>query len=146
MNKEERYLCEAGYPRAVWRPPVEQRRVWENWLKGLLVAIGSCVAVGFFLGNGYGPQEPTAHMERLAKQLDGMTTITPETARMIARMVSQPGYDCDRIACDAQLKERNRAVRADLATVMVAKISGEEVENPLSRRPAKSAANRPPGT
>jgi hypothetical protein len=121
----------------MWRAPAdpEQRRVWENWLKGLLVAIGSCVAATFFLGNGYGPDETTAHMERLVKQLDRMTTITPETARMIARLVSQPGYDCDRVACDARLRERNRAVRADLATAMVVKISGEEVEIALSRRP-----------
>jgi hypothetical protein len=137
MNREERYLCEVGYPRAVWRAPAdpEQRRVWENWLKGLLLAIGSCVVITLLLGKGYGPHDTTAQMERLVKQLDRMTTISPEAARAIAGMVSQPGYDCDRVACDARLRERNRAVRADLATALVTKASGEEVEIALSGRP-----------
>jgi hypothetical protein len=143
---EERYLCEAGYPRAIWRAPAdpEQRRVWENWLMGMLVAIGTCVAVTFFLSKGYGPQETTAQMERIVKQLDQIKTITPETARAIERMVSQPSYKCDHLPCDAQLKDRNHAVRAQLATLLAAKTSGEEVAS--SQRPAGRAVNRRPGT
>jgi hypothetical protein len=106
------------------------------------VAIASCVAVGFFLGNGYGPGEPTAHMERLAKQLDGMTMITPETARTIARIVSLPGYDCDRIACDAQLKERNRAVRAYLATLMATTTRARRSTSPHEGQQSRRSAGR----
>ena len=127
MNRQERYLCEAGYPRAVWRPPAdpEHRRVWEQWLKGLLVTIASCVALALFLGKDYGPQDTTAQMEHIAKQLEKMDHAAPQTVQAIQDLMSKPGYDCERVACGAALKQRNRAVRARLRTLLAARATGQ---------------------
>jgi hypothetical protein len=98
---EARYLCEAGYERAAWRPPAgPEQIVLEKWLKGFLAAIAVCVAaIGLVtaLNNNFGPSATTDRMERIVAQLDRMNAVRPETAQAIARIISQPGYDCARI-------------------------------------------------
>jgi polysaccharide pyruvyl transferase WcaK-like protein len=125
MTAPEKYLCEVGYARAAWHWPTnpEQQHARDRWLIGLLVAVTSCLAVITVLGlnHSFGPHATTAHIERIATRLDRMTTIHPNTANAIMRIVGQPGYDCDRVACDAQLAARNSAAHARLATALAAK-------------------------
>jgi hypothetical protein len=139
IDLEERYLSEAGYERAAWRPPAgpEHEPVRERRLKGLMVAVAACCVVGLVvtLNNNFGPDETTARMERILTQLDQMNSIRPETAQAITRIISQPGYDCERIACDAKLKARNMAVRFRLETLLTAKALAGELEFASSMKP-----------
>jgi hypothetical protein len=120
-------LGEACYQRAAWRPPADeaQRRVLERWLAGLLLAIGLCVAMALFLNSSFGPQEMTGRMERMIKQLDTLREIPPETAQVIERVIRQPGYDCNQVSCDVQLKSRNSAVRAQLFSLLEKRLTSE---------------------
>jgi hypothetical protein len=124
---EQGYLCDAGRARAAWharpRPQPAERRAWDKWLVGLVIAVASSVALGLMLmlNSTFGPYEATARMERVAAHLDRMGSIRPETARAIMRVISQPGYDCEQVACDATLKRRNLAVRFRLASLVTAK-------------------------
>jgi hypothetical protein len=135
---EALYVCEAGYERVSWRPPAgPEQIVLEKWLKGFLAVITLCVAaIGMVtvLNNNFGPSATTDRMERIVAQLDGMNAIRPETAQAIARIMSQPGYDCERVACDQNLKARNMAVRFRLETSLALKAGGVEVAS--SARPA----------
>jgi hypothetical protein len=140
---EARYLCEAGYERASWRPPAgPEQIVLEKWLKGFLAAIAACVVgIGLVtvLNNNFGPSATTDRMERIVAQLDRTSAIRPETAQAIARIISQPGYDCDRVACDQNLKARNMAVRFRLETSLALKSSAVA----SSATPAAAAASQP---
>ena len=68
------------------------RHVGEGAFKGLLVAIGSCLAVicllslGSFLNQVFGRGETTALVERMATPRAGMKTIAPETPLVIERI------------------------------------------------------------
>ena len=64
------------------------------------------------------PLEATVEMERFAGQATHVKTIHPDTAREIARLMSRPGHDCDRVRCSEQLRARNHAVRTRLETLM----------------------------
>ena len=125
MNPHERhrYFAEAGYPPTSGNPPAdpEQRRAFEETLAGVFIAAGLCVLILIFLNTSFGPPSMTARMERVVQQLDGMKEISPETAQAIERLVSQPGYDCYRVSCDAQLTARNGAVRAQLSSLLAKK-------------------------
>jgi hypothetical protein len=140
IDLEARYLCEAGYERAVWRPPAvsEHQPVRERRIKGLMIALAACCVVGMLvaLNNNFGPHETTARMERILTQLERMHSIRPEIADAITRIISQPGYDCERIACDANLKARNMAVRFRLETSLAAKALVGEREVASTMRPA----------
>jgi hypothetical protein len=140
---EARYLCEAGYERVSWHAPAGPEQVaLEKWLKGFLAMIASCVAViGVIavLNNNFGPRALTDRMERIVAQLDRISTIRPETAHTIARVISQPGYDCEQVACDQNLKARNMAVRFRLETSLALKAGGVDVASSL--QPAAGMAS-----
>jgi hypothetical protein len=134
---EHRFLCGPGHPRASWHAPSNpaQRRVWTMWLLCLLAFIGANVAIIFLFNKGFSPNDTTAQMEQIAKQLERMKTIKPEVAQVIERIISLPRYDCSRVECPAVLAEHNRAVRARL-TSMLAGVSPQEVDIALSAKPA----------
>ena len=141
---EARYLCEAGYERAAWRPPAgPEPAVRERWLTGLLVAVAAFGAIGFAVSpsNDFGPRETTDRMERIIAQLDRMSAIRPETAQAIARVISQPAYDCEQVACDPMIKARNMAVRFHLETSLAEKASAGGVEVASSLKPAGGIAS-----
>jgi hypothetical protein len=142
---EARYLCEAGYARAAWRSPgsPERQVIPDKWLKGLLVAIAACGAIGLAMAsrNDFGPRETTARMERMIEQIDRMSAIRPETAQAIARVISQPAYDCDQVACDQNLKARNMAVRFGLETSLAEKASAGAVEVASAMKPSDGIAS-----
>ena len=140
IDLEERYLCEAGYERAAWRRPAgpEHQPMRERQIKGLLLVLAACFIVGTIvtLNNNFGPDETTARMERILTQLERMHSIRPENAEAITRIISQPGYDCERIPCDANLKARNMAVRFRLETSLAAKALAGELEVASTMKPA----------
>lgn len=146
IDLEERYLSEAGFERAAWGPPAgpEHPPGPERRLKGLMVAAAACFVVGLVvtLNNNFGPDETTARMERILTQLDRMNSIRPNTAQAITRIISQPGYDCERIACDAKLKARNMAVRFRLETSLAAKAVAGELDLVSSMNPASEIMPR----
>jgi hypothetical protein len=140
---EARYVCEAGYERVSWRAPAgPEQIVLERWLKGFLAVIALCVAgIGLVtvLNNNFGPSATTDRMERIVAQLDRTSAIRPETAEAIARIISQPGYDCERVACDQNLKARNMAVRFRLETSLALKALAVA----SSATPVGAAASQP---
>ena len=69
----------------------------------------------------------TAQMERFAENLERVTAIPTKTAREIARVIGQPGYDCNHVTCSAQLKERNRAARAKVSSLLATNEVVQEV-------------------
>jgi hypothetical protein len=73
------------------------------------------------------PTEATVQMERFAENLERVTTISAKTAREIARVIGQPWYDCNHVTCSAQLKERNRAARAKVTSLLAMKEVLQEV-------------------
>ena len=135
---EERYLCEAGYDRASWRAGinVEQRRVSVSCLMCLIVFVGSVCAAILSMHKGDVAEETTVQLERILSRLDKLQTITPKAAQALGQIVGQPQYQCGRMDCDARLKERNRAARAHLATLLESKTLAEEIDIALSGRPA----------
>jgi hypothetical protein len=139
IDLEARYLCEAGYERAAWRPATAADhhpvRPWP--IKGLMTVLAACFVIGTLvaLNNNFGPDETTTRMERILTQLERMHSVRPETAQAVARIISQPGYDCERIACDANLKARNMAVRFRLETTLAAKALAGELEVASTMRP-----------
>jgi hypothetical protein len=146
MDLEARYLCEAGYERAVWRPPAgpEHQPVRERRIKGLMTMLAVCFVVGIImaLNSGFGPDVTTARMERILTQLERMHSIRPVTAEAITRIINQPGYDCERIACDANLRARNMAVRFRLETSLAAKALVGELEVASTMRPTGQQLDR----
>ena len=123
MNPHERhrYFAEAGFPPTSGNPPVdpEQRRAFEETLAGVYCC-RAMRANPHFSEHQLCPTM-TARMERVVQQLDGMKEMSLETAQAIERLVSQPGYDCNRVSCDAQLTARNSAVRAQLSSLLAKK-------------------------
>jgi hypothetical protein len=91
------------------------------------------------LNNNFGPSATTDRMERIVAQLDRTSAIRPETAEAIARIISQPGYDCERVACDQNLKARNMAVRFRLETSLALKALAVA----SSATPVGAAASQP---
>jgi len=146
IDLEARYLCEAGYERAAWRQPAgpEHHPVRERRIKGLMTTLAACFIVGMLVAssNNFGPDETTVRMERILTQLERMHSIRPETAEAITRIINQPGYDCERIACDANLKARNMAVRFRLETSLAAKALVGELEVASTMRPASEQLDR----
>ena len=99
-------------------------------LCGWLMAVFACAclaAVLVWADSRMRPMEATAQMERFAENLERVTAIPTKTAREIALVTGQPGYDCNHVACSAQLKERNRAARAKLSSLLAMKEVVQEV-------------------
>jgi hypothetical protein len=115
-------LDEAGYERVVWRDPSHPKPHTERWLLGAGAACLVLVVIAA-LNDNFGPHAATARMERILVQLDRMSAIRPETARAAMRIIRQPGYDCEQVACDTRLKARNMAVRFRLETLLATKAS-----------------------
>jgi hypothetical protein len=65
-----------------------------------------------------GPLEATAQMERLAGKIERARMLDRGTVYEIARIMRAPAYDCSQIACRAQLRAQNSAVRARLAKAL----------------------------
>jgi adenylate/guanylate cyclase family protein len=77
--------------------------------------------------------EATVRMERLAKGLEHADKIAPETKLEIRRLIHNPWYDCNQVACRKTLEMRNHAVREHLQFVLV----GDEAPSMLSARGLK---------
>jgi hypothetical protein len=145
-NSEQRYLCGSAYARAVWTPPSAlDERVWGRWLKGLGTVIASTAAFALFLASGSTnrPLEATVQMERLAVKLEQMKSIHPETAQTIARLVLQPAYDCNQVACSAAVQARNIAARSRLKATVArsgeTQVAGEMPRSNISSGPTMEA-------
>ena len=114
-----------GHSPAVCSPPaaIERRLMWRKWLKGGVAAIAFSGAVAlFWVARGtVPPLEATAQMERLAAKVERAQSIPPDTVREITRLIGQPWYDCNQVACNAQLQARNSAVRNRLKTLIATK-------------------------
>jgi hypothetical protein len=67
------------------------------------------------------PLEATVQMKQMAAKVEQTKFIHPNTAHAITRYIDQRGYDCDKVACSAQLQARNRAVRTRLETLITKK-------------------------
>ena len=118
------FLIDAGHPRAIFRPPTDpkERLTWRRWLKGGLATIvfSTAAALLWAAGGTARPLEATVQMEQLAAKVEQAKLIHPNTAHAITRYIDQRGYDCDQVACSAQLQARNRAVRNRLK-ILIAK-------------------------
>jgi hypothetical protein len=116
------FLIDAGHPRAVFSPPTDpkERLTWSRWLKGgLATIVFSAAAALFWAAGGMArPLEATVQMEQMAAKVEQTKFIHPNTAHAITRYIDQRWYDCDKVACSAQLQARNRAVRNRLKTLM----------------------------
>jgi hypothetical protein len=125
LRESPPYLCGVAYPRAVWRLPAdaEQRRAWTACLKVTAAVLALAVAFPLFLISGKSAIEATVEMERLAARLEHATSVDPQTSREIKQLISKPWYDCNQIACDAQLQLRNAAVHIRLQNRLIAKAS-----------------------
>ena len=97
--------------------------MWSKWLKGTIGAIALTSAVAFSLAaSGTNrPFEATVEMEQLAAKLEHAKAIHPKTAHEIRRLIGQPRYDCNQVACSAQLEGRNSAVRKQLEALIAKK-------------------------
>ena len=118
------FLVNAGHSTAVLRPPAdgEEFRTWAKWLKGGAAAISLAVALALCWAAGtVRPLEATIQMERLAAKVEQTAVIHPNTAREFARLVDQHGYDCNQVACGAQLHARNSAARNRLTGLIAMK-------------------------
>jgi len=86
---------------------------------GWLVAAPLCAClVALLIWRGSSPLEATSQMELMAEKLQSMRPIPATTAREIARVIRQPWYDCDRVACPKTLEARNRAARQKLSDLL----------------------------
>jgi len=142
-GSDQEYLCGAGHARAVWIRPEnpEQRLVWGRWLKGLTSVIAATSAVAWIAAsaNLTRPLEATAQMERLAGKIERAKMLDQETVHEIARLIRQPAYDCNQIACTTQLQARNSAARASLAKA-VARHESPVIEAAAAPRQADDAS------
>ncbi|MGA7387983.1 MAG: hypothetical protein WA322_04500 [Pseudolabrys sp.] len=96
-----------------------------------LILVGIAVnRAGIGANNRQRVLEATVEMESLATKLDHAMKIAPETKLEIARIINQPWYNCNQMACPTVLETRNRAARAHLRTVL----EGSGVPTELSAR------------
>ncbi len=118
------FLVNAGHSTAILRPPVdgEEFLIWAKWLKGGAAAISLSAALALCWAAGtVRPLEATIQMERLAAKVEQTAVIHPNTARELARLMDQHGYDCNQVACGAQLHARNNAARNRLTGLIAMK-------------------------
>ena len=119
------FLTDIGHSHAVFTPPADigERRKWRKWLGTGVAAITLSTAVALIWAgtSAVQPLEATVQMERLTVKMEHAKSIDPETAREVRRLISQPWYDCNQIACSAPLQARNSAVRDRLKTLIAKK-------------------------
>ena len=99
-------------------------------LCGWLMAVFACACLAALFAwtdSRMRTTEATAQMERFAESLERVTTISAKTAREIAGVIGQPWYDCSHVTCSAHLKERNRAARAKVTSLLAMKEVLQEV-------------------
>jgi len=87
----------------------------------MAAVLALAVAFPLFLISGKSAIEATVEMERLAARLEHATSVDPQTSREIKQLISKPWYDCNQIACNAQLQLRNAAVHTRLQNHLIAK-------------------------
>ena len=124
MTSSEQWgLGAAGYALAAGRAPAdaEERRPWARWPKGSAIALAAMAALGVFLASGSTtrPLDATIRMEQLASRLEHSQAIHPDTAHAVARLIAKPWYDCNQVACSAQLRIRNDMARARLEALLL---------------------------
>lgn len=119
------FLINAGHPTAVFRPPADDEalRVWRTWIKGGVAAISlsTMLALLWAAGGPLRPLEATVQMEGLAAKVEQAANLHPDTARELARLIDQRGYDCRYVTCGADLQARNSAARNRLETLIAIK-------------------------
>ena len=116
-----------GHPSALLLRPRdgEGAVAWRMWLKGGAAAVALSVALALCWAAGRQPVEATARMEQAAAKMERMRIIHPDLAGEIARLMSRPEYDCNRVACSAALQTRNGAARNRLTILMARKAPSE---------------------
>ena len=95
---------------------------WDSLLRAvLLMAVGVVLIAVLVPGAWIDRQhmlEATIRMERLAKTLENVKTITPDTASEVSRLMQRRESDCRQTACEAALEARNHAARSRLKMLL----------------------------
>jgi hypothetical protein len=113
-------------------------------LRGWLIVVAACVgwAAIMMATGGMRPADTTAQMELLAQKLNRRTAIPADTANELARLIARPGYDCDHVACSAELAVRNEAARTRLKQLLASKVPANALDVSASRAlPVAAAEN-----
>ena len=78
----------------------------------------------------------TDQIEKLTAILERATAIGPNEAREIIQLIRQPIYDCNQIACSAELEQRNHLARSKLKSQLARKALPDEnaTSNDASRQ------------
>lgn len=90
-------------------------------IPALLVLALAIVPLGWASGSPARPLEATVLMERLAAKIEHTQKLHPDTAREIARLMSEPPSDCTRVKCNGPLPARNAAARQHLELLVARK-------------------------
>ncbi len=65
--------------------------------------------------------EATAQIEELAALVEHAKAIVPTTAQEISQLIRQPSFDCNQVACGADLERRNYRARSKLRDLLAKK-------------------------
>jgi hypothetical protein len=65
--------------------------------------------------------EATEQIEKLATLVKHAKAIAPNTAQEISQLIRQPSYDCNQVACWADLERRNYCARSKLEALLAKK-------------------------
>ncbi len=87
----------------------------------LSVLVLAIAPLGWASGSPARPIEATVLMEGLAAKIEHAQKLHPDTAREIARLMSQPSTDCTRVTCSEPLRARNAAARRHLELLVASK-------------------------
>src|SRR5262249_6961539 len=82
--------------------------------------------------------EATVRMEQLAKNLEHAKRIAPATSLEVAKLIREPKYDCNQVACRTALEMRNQTVRARLQSMLAI----SNAENPQTTSSLGHAVGR----
>jgi hypothetical protein len=138
QTTEHPYVCGAGHVRAVWTRPdtAADRATWTRWCKRTAGMLAATAAVTVLIAAGIParPLQATLEMEQLAARLERVRAIHPDTAGTIATLIDRPGYDCNRVACDARLHDRNDAARARLKGLIASSQRGIQTAGAVAAR------------
>jgi hypothetical protein len=95
---------------------------WDSLLRAVLaMAVGVVLIAVLVPGAWLDRQhmlEATIRMERLAKTLESVKAITPNTAGEVSRLMQRREFDCSQTACEAALETRNHAARSRLKMLL----------------------------
>ena len=86
-----------------------------------LALLFAIAPLGWAGGSTARPVEATALMERLTGKIEHAQKLHADTAREIARLMSQPWFDCNRVTCSEALRVRNAGVRQRLKLLVAGK-------------------------